>query len=157
MFLKFRTMKNFSWGHGIFIFYTIFAFSLFYQVYKSTQYDHSLVVENYYEEDLNYQSRYDQIQNSQSLEAGLDIQLDKNEKIISLEFPADMIGVSGDLLLYKADNSKLDQHLPIQLNADNRMEIPFESIVAGQWKLEVKWEQGGKAYFDKKILRIPAV
>ncbi len=150
-------MKNFNWGTGIFLFYTIFAGSLFYQVYKSTQYDHDLVVENYYEEDLAYQSRYEQMQNSRSLEAGLSIRLNKEEKIISLDFPTDMEGVTGDLLLYRANNKKLDKHLPLQLNAENRMEIPIKNIVAGRWKLEVKWEQGGKAYFDKKVINIPAV
>ncbi len=150
-------MKNINWGTGIFIFYTIFAGSLFYQVYKSTQYDHDLVVENYYEEDLNYQSRYEQMQNSRSLEAGLAIRFNKEEKVISLKFPTGMEGVNGNLLLYRASNKKLDKHFPIELNAENRMEIPIENIVAGRWKLEVKWEHGGKAYFDKKVIYIPTV
>ena len=149
-------MKKINWGTGIFIFYTIFAGSLAFQVYKSTQYDNSLVGDNYYEEDLNYQTKYEQIQNSRSLEAGLAINLNKAEEFISLEFPADMKGVSGELLLYRANNKKLDKHLPLKLNAENRMEIPFADIVAGRWKLEVTWEHGGKKYFDKKALFIPA-
>jgi len=150
-------MKRINWGTGIFIFYTLFAISLFYQVYKSTQYDHNLVVENYYEDDLNYQSRYDQMQNSRSLKAGLAIQLNKEQQKISLEFPTDMQGISGSLLLYRPSDKNLDQHLPITLGPDNKMDIPFHGLLAGRWKVEVKWEQGGKAYYDKKVVDIPKV
>ena len=149
-------MKKINWGTGIFIFYTVFAASLFYQVYKSTQYDHSLVVENYYEEDINYQSRYDQIQNSRSLEAGLEIEFKSNEKIIILDFPKDKPNISGEILLYRANNKKLDQHIPIQLNTENKMFIPTDKILMGRWKMEVEWETDGKSYFDKRVLHIPA-
>ncbi|MEZ4931820.1 MAG: FixH family protein [Saprospiraceae bacterium] len=147
---------KFNWGTGIFLFYGIFAATLFFAVYRSTKYDHSLVVENYYEEDLNYQSRFDQIQNSRSLEAGLVIQLDRKEKMISLDFPKDKKGISGEILLYRADNKKLDQHIPIQLNAENTMLIPTKDILMGRWKMEVVWETGGQSYFDKRVLNIPA-
>jgi hypothetical protein len=43
---------KFNWGTGIAIFYIIFVVSLVFQVFKSRQYDHSLVVDNYYEEDI---------------------------------------------------------------------------------------------------------
>ena len=148
---------KFNWGTGIFLFYTIFAGTLFFAVYKSTQYDHSLVVENYYEEDINYQNRYDQIQNSRSLEAGLVIKLNNSENVIALDFPKDKTGISGEILLYRANNKKLDQHIPIQLNAENKMLIPTQNIVSGRWKLEVEWETGGKSYFDKRTLFIPTV
>lgn len=147
---------KFNWGTGIFLFYSIFAATLFFAVYRSTQHDHSLVVENYYEEDLNYQSRFDQIQNSRSLEAGLVIQLDRKEKMISLDFPKDKKGISGEILLYRADNKKLDQHIPIQLNAENTMLIPTKDILMGRWKMEVVWEADGQSYFDKRVLNIPA-
>ncbi|MEO1258587.1 MAG: FixH family protein [Bacteroidota bacterium] len=149
-------MKKINWGTGIFIFYTLFAASLFYQVYRSTQYDHSLVVENYYEEDINYQSRYDQIQNSRSLKAGLEIEFKKNEKIIALDFPKDKSNISGEILLYRANNKKLDQYIPIQLNAENKMIIPTDNILMGRWKMEVEWETDGKSYFDKRVLHIPS-
>lgn len=147
---------KFNWGTGIFLFYSIFAATLFFAVYRSTKHDHSLVVENYYEEDLNYQSRFDQIQNSRSLEAGLIIQLDRKEKMISLDFPKDKKGISGEILLYRADNKKLDQHIPIQLNAENTMLIPTKDILMGRWKMEVVWEADGQSYFDKRVLNIPA-
>ena len=149
-------MKKFNWGTGIFIFYTIFAAILFNAVYRSTQHDHSLVVENYYEEDINYQSRYNQIQNSRSLEAGLVIELNKKEKIISLDFPKDKKEISGDILLYRANNKKLDQHIPIQLNAENKMLIPTNDILMGRWKMEVEWKTDGESYFDKRVLYIPS-
>ena len=149
-------MKNFNWGTGIFVFYTIFAAILFFAVYRSTQHDHSLVVENYYEEDIRYQNRFDQIQNSRSLEAGLVIQLNGEEKTISLDFPKEKEGISGEILLYRANNKKLDQHIPIILNEENKMIIPTDKILTGYWKMEVEREMEGKSYFDKKVIKIPS-
>ena len=51
-----------NWGTGIFIFYSLFVGALVFQLVKSFQYDNSLVVENYYEKDLNYQEQYNKIQ-----------------------------------------------------------------------------------------------
>ena len=59
---------KFNWGTGIFLFYTFFAVTLFFQVYQSTQYDNHLVVDNYYEKDIQYQVQYEKIANSLGLE-----------------------------------------------------------------------------------------
>jgi len=48
---KFRHMK-FNWGTGIFTFLILFIATLAFVLYKSRQYHNSLVMNNYYELDL---------------------------------------------------------------------------------------------------------
>ena len=147
-------MKKFNWGTGIFIFYSLFAISLFYQVYKTTQYDRSLVVDNYYEEDLAYQSRFDQIKNSQDLAEKLIIQLNNEDKTISLHFPKDKKEIKGKVLLYRPSDKSMDRLLPIDLNSENEMRIATDNFATGRWKVKVEWEAGGQSYFDKRAIYI---
>ncbi len=146
---------KFNWGTGIFIFYTLFALSLFYQVYKSTQYDHSLVVDNYYEKDLAYQSQFEKIENSLHLEPGLIINHFPKSKLIVLEFPKDLPAITGTVRFYRANDKSKDLDIPIQIDQANVMEIPAEPFISGQWKVEVDWQAAQKGYFDRKILKMP--
>ncbi|GJM32874.1 MAG: cytochrome Cbb3 oxidase maturation protein CcoH [Saprospiraceae bacterium] len=147
---------KFNWGTGIFLFYSIFAASLFYQVYKSTLYDNSLVVDNYYEKDLAYQSMFEKKENSMRLEDGLKISYHPDIQTVSLNFPKNQHGVMGKVLFYRANDKSQDITLDIQTNTINEMILPVEALTYGQWKIEVDWQSGGKPYFDEKVITIIA-
>lgn len=138
-----------NWGQGIFIFYTIFAITMITMVVKSTGYDHSLVEEDYYAEDLKYQSTYDKMQNSLSLPEPVNITYDHIKNLVSINFP---IGVqpTGTVRLYRPDNKKLDLSFPIKTNADGTMIIPTTDIVTGVWKVKMDWSANGKEYLEIK-------
>lgn len=144
-----------NWGTGIFLFYTFFATTLFYQVYKSTQYDHSLVVEDYYAKDLAYQSTFDKLENSMRLETPLQINYQKAINKVILSFPKNMTDLSGDILLYRASDKKSDLHLPIKVNSNNEMDIVMDGLQAGKWKIEVDWKGNQSSFLDRLIVEIP--
>ena len=75
-----------NWGTGIAIFFSVFVLSLVYQVYRSTQYDHSLVSDQYYADDLRYQEHYDKLANAQSLEKDLQIRQPKPGETIEIAY-----------------------------------------------------------------------
>jgi len=144
-----------SWGTGIFLFYTFFATTLFYQVYKSTQYDHSLVVENYYEKDLTYQSTLDKLNNSNALKTPLNIYYYDVLQLLELEFPAEITTIAGSILFYRASNKKEDVRLPITVGMDKCMNVFVRTLKPGIWKIEVDWIGDGTPYFDRTIIDIP--
>lgn len=145
---------KFNWGTGIFLFYSIFAASLFFQVYKSTQYDYHLVVENYYEKDLAYQSHYEKIENSQALQTPLQINYSNKQKMIELIFPDGVGAIQGTVLFYRSSDKKMDVQLPIVINDEQKMMIKSDKFSDGYWRVEVDWEADGKAYFDKKQIQL---
>ena len=151
--VKIKIMKI-NWGTGIFIFYSFFAATLFYQVYKSTQYDHSLVVENYYEKDLAYQATYNKLTNSIALNPPLKINHDDNSKMIHVEFPKSFKSVEGTVLLYRASNKKEDVNLPIRVNGDNQMDISAHTLGTGKWKIEIDWIGNKKPFLNRKTILI---
>jgi len=144
-----------NWGTGIFIFYSCFAMSLFFQVYKSTQYDHHLVVEDYYAKDLAYQSTFDKLKNSMSLKTPLTIEHQQPIQQVDLAFPKDFKVVAGSILLYRASDKKADIRLPIKVDAHNNMTINIETLQMGRWKVEVDWTADGTAYLNRKKIEIP--
>jgi len=144
-----------NWGTGIFLFYTFFATTLFYQVYKSTQYDHSLVVEDYYAKDLAYQSTFDKLENSMALAPPLQVAYQKKISLVSVSFPKKMQSISGTVLLYRASNKKEDIQLPIKIGIDNEMEIDVSSLAMGKWKVEIDWMGDHISYLDRAIIEIP--
>lgn len=147
-------IMKFNWGTGIFIFYTVFAGSLFYQVYASTKYDNDLVEENYYEKDLAYQSRYERIENSLNLEEKLSIQYDVELNQIELDFPVNEESLSGNIRMYRADDEKKDMRMPVLLMQENKMLINAEELTEGVWKVEIEWELDNLPCFDSKSIYI---
>ena len=145
---------KFNWGTGLFLFYSIFAASLFYQVYKSTQYDNSLVVENYYEKDLAYQSMFEKKENSMRLEHGLDIAYIPSTQMVKLSFPEELGSIDGKILFYRANDKSKDISLSIYTDAANEMVVPVKDLINGQWKVEVDWQANKTPYFDEKTILI---
>ncbi len=148
-------MKKINWGTGIFIFYTFFATTLFYQVYKSTQYDHSLVVENYYEKDLAYQSTLDKLNNSNALETPLQINYYDILQLVELAFPKEMKNITGSILFYRASDKKADVLLPIEVGMDNCVDVFIRTLKPGFWKIEVDWVGDGTPYLDRTMIVVP--
>lgn len=148
-------MKKINWGTGIFLFYTFFAITLFYQVYKSTQYDNCLVVEDYYEKDLSYQQTIDKLKNSATLTTPLQITYYDILELVELEFPTEFEKITGTIQFYWAADKKEDVILPIDLGGDNCMNVFIRTLKPGFWKIEVDWIGDGTPILDKKMIVIP--
>ena len=54
--------KKFNWGHGILLFFIIFVGSMLTVLWLSFGVDHSLVRDDYYDEDIHYQETFDKKQ-----------------------------------------------------------------------------------------------
>lgn len=148
-------MKKINWGTGIFLFYTFFAITLFYQVYKTTQYDHSLVVDNYYEKDLSYQSTLNKLNNSNALETPLQVNYYDILQLVELEFPQEMKNITGNILFYRPSNKKEDVRLPIEVGMDNCVNVFIRTLKPGLWKIEVDWIGDGTPYLDRTMIVVP--
>lgn len=141
-----------SWGTAIAIFYTAFAVAMVSLVVWSKGFDHALVVENYYEQDLKYQSHLDKIANSRSLPNDLFISEDKVEKSLRFQFPKEAGQASGDVVFYKPDDEGLDFSIKIQPGESGEFVVPTGNLAPGRWKVKVDWQGDGRAFFQEKII-----
>lgn len=144
-----------NWGTGIAIFYTTFALFMVGMVIRSTFYDHSLVVDDYYAKDLTYQEQYDKIKNSQDLEEGLIIKSNGSERTVELTFPKGIKDITGKIQFYRPSGAGNDFFVNIDQPENGKMLIPIkEDVVSGYWIVKVDWKGDGKAFYDEKNIRV---
>ncbi|HIB36240.1 FixH family protein [Mesonia sp.] len=147
-------MKKLNWGVGIVITIACFiGFIMFFVIKMSTdkKYDHDLVTEEYYKQELAYQDQIDAQQNSARLVKN--IQVEVNAEGIQIMFPSEKKDVKGEVSLYRPSNKKLDLEIPISLE-NQQMIIPAEKLVEGKYKLSINWKSNGTTYLYKKDLQI---
>ena len=138
-------MKNFNWGHGIALFYSIFVGVLFTALIASRSVDHSLVADDYYALDIAYQQQYEKIQNNLSGDQ-IEISHQAAQKTIKIDFQsADKI--EGEIHFYRPSNQSLDFTLPIK---DLSTTIDTRELAAGKWRIKVDWRDAQKAYYQTK-------
>lgn len=145
---------KFNWGHGIALFYGIFAVSLLAVVIKTTQYDHSLVTEKYYEKDLQYQEHYEKLANSQKLTQPLKVWKDKDAQALSIQFPNGMGNIQGEVTFYRPVNSDEDFSIPFQLSGENLLEYNTTDLQPGLWTIKIDWKAGRVPYYQEVNISI---
>ena len=147
-------MKKLNWGVGIVITIACFiGFIMFFVIKMSTdkKYDHDLVTEEYYKQELAYQDQIDAQQNSARL--AKNIQVEVTAEGIQIKFPSEKKDIKGEVSLYRPSNKKLDLEIPISLE-NQQMLIPAEKLVEGKYKLSINWKSNKTTYLYKKDLQI---
>ncbi len=147
-------MKKLNWGVGIVITIACFiGFIMFFVIKMSTdkKYDHDLVTEEYYKQELAYQDQIDAQQNSARL--AKNIQVEVTAEGIQILFPSEKQNIKGEVNLYRPSNKKLDLEIPISLE-NQQMLIPAEKLVEGKYKLSINWKSNKTTYLYKKDLQI---
>ncbi|RME05447.1 MAG: hypothetical protein D6816_08870 [Bacteroidetes bacterium] len=140
---------KFTWGTGIAIFYIAFVIIMVGMVVYSKTFDNSLVVENYYDEDLRFQEKIDKLENSAKLEKDLEIASTNNLDIL-LSFPENLKNITGTVLLYRADDISKDVSFKISVNEKNQMLIPGNEYLGARWTVKVDWQGDGTPYYKEK-------
>lgn len=141
---------KFNWGTGIAIFYSVFVVVMVGMVIYSRGVDHSLVMDNYYEEDLKYQSHIDAVKNTRTLGQDLVIRFSKEEKSVQLDFPEEFSELKGSIWFYRADNKSLDFKINIQPGEGRHITVPTPDLVPGRWTIKVNWEGDGRPFYKEE-------
>ncbi len=140
-----------NWGTGIVIGFVIFIGFIMFMVVTmmtDTNYNHDLVTEEYYKEELVYQKEIDAEQNAQSLSENISIRNTKNG--ITITFPKKMKyqDIKGTVSFYRPSNKKLDFDVPIHLSS-NQLLIPDKNLLEGRWDIKVDWTYESVHYLYK--------
>lgn len=137
--------KKFNWGHGITLFYIFFVGIVVTALVASFGVDHSLVVDEYYSEDLAYQSKYDKMANSLNSD---NINIITAGEDVVISFPG-VEKVSGEVHFYRASDKSQD----FTRNITSNQEIFSKTTLSkGKWSVKVDWETGGKSYYKEEVI-----
>ena len=140
-----------NWGTAIVIaFIGFIGFIMYFVVNMSAndKYDHDLVVEDYYKQELEFQTDIDKEKNAWELTTN--VSWEKTEDGIVITFPEDLNieAIKGKVFLYRPSNKQLDFETPISLSNHNLL-IPDNRLLDGRWNIKIDWTYDSKPYLYK--------
>lgn len=143
-----------SWGWKITLLYGGFVTMMVTLVVMSSQQDIPLVRDDYYEHDLKYNEQLTRMANSQKLTKNIEVSYDEPNSKITLQFPEEMIGLSGEVLVFRPSQEGIDFTLPIEKLTDNSLTFGTSEMLKGNWKLKINWENESTTYYKEVVLDI---
>ena len=141
-------MKNFSWGHGVFIAlaaFIIFILSMLF-LFPNGQKNSEMVTDNYYEEELKYQDVIDSKKRADELQEKPVYSQDKAG--IKITFPQDYnnSNTTVKFVLNRTDDQNLDVHKAVQLDVNRSFVIPAQVLKMGNYTLRLSWTKDKTDY-----------
>jgi len=143
---------KFNWGTGIVIamaLFIVFILSFVYKTIAIDKYEHHLVSEDYYKDELYYQEEIDKLNNASKLSEN--ITLSNSSQGITIQFPEnlDFNKIKGTIYFLRRSNYKLDFDKEIKLN-DHFIIIPDSLLVSGKWIIKIDWQYNDEKYLLKE-------
>ena len=143
-----------NWGLRIILLYTAFVGGMLFLVYKCTQQNIDLVSPDYYAQEIKYQEKIDRLNNSQHQDVRLAVVYAVEKDLIQITFPSSSTSnnTTGEIVLFRPDNSKLDFKIPIDI-ADGVQNIPTDKLSKGLWRVKSSWSTNETPYYqEEKII-----
>lgn len=141
-----------SWPTGIIIAiasFVVFILSFMYKVTFLPQYDHHLVSDDYYMDELNYQQEIDKQNKGIDLKENVTIKKVEDGLLISFPSEFDYSKITGTINFLRLSNDKIDFSLPIKLSANDLL-IKDENLVQGRWDVNIEWTVNEITYLLKE-------
>lgn len=143
-----------NWGTGIVLAFVGFiAFIMYFIVSMNVddKYDHDLVSDDYYGDELKYQADIDKLKNANDLSTN--ISYERTEEGLKINFPEDIDykEITGNMFLYRPSNKQLDFETAISLS-NSYLLIPDKRLVDGRWNIKIDWQYKGKSYLFKESI-----
>jgi hypothetical protein len=128
--------------------FIVFILSFVYKSVMMDEYQHELVSEDYYRDELHYQEEIDKLKKASELKE--DVSLVRNNEGLTIRFPEDLDAsqITGTIYLQRPSNQNLDLRMQIELR-DNEILIPDESLATGKYLVIVDWKHEASEYMFK--------
>ena len=141
-----------NWGTGIvvaMILFMVFILQFVYRVTFVKKYDHNLVTEDYYKEELHYQEEIDKMNNASKLPENIVIK--RAASGVDIIFPSGMEPdkITGKIYFKRLSNNKLDFEREIKLDS-LVFHIPEGQFIEGHWEVKIDWKYNDKPYMLKE-------
>jgi hypothetical protein len=143
---------KFTWGHAMVL--VLLSFMVFIVSFIIRLNISELVTEDYYSQEVKYQSLMDAEQNFISLSQKPSISFEKQEIKLSFPQPFNANNAKGTILFYRPSDAKKDLEIPILLDENKWQRIPTINLDKGKYQIILDWQTNGKRYYTKQILKI---
>jgi hypothetical protein len=137
-----------NWGNKLIVVFIVFGGMISYMVYRCMQTPVNLVSEQYYKDELAYQTVIDGTRQANALSGKL-VLAQEVGKSVRLELPADMRGraVEGAIFFYCPSDVRRDRRIPLKVDAKGEQVIGNGMVPGGHYTVKVSWQVAGVNYF----------
>jgi len=143
-----------NWGTGLVIGMVLFIGFILFLVVKMTtddRYNHELVEEDYFKQELLLEDKLLARKNYVALKAP--ITGARTEQGWNLTFPPTLSNkqITGNVFLYRPSDKQLDFAIPLQISGSNML-IPKDRLADGRWNISVNFTYNGQPYLYENQL-----
>jgi hypothetical protein len=148
-------MMNISWGTKIAILYSSFVLMIGVMVYVCVNQQVDLVSDDYYERELAFQDKINEMNNANALPEKIIHTILASE--IQLQFPNLFKGqkMEGEIYFFRPSDKSKDFKLPVSLNDNMQEVISLSNLSKGMYKMQINWTTNEKKYFSEEVIVIP--
>ncbi len=136
-----------NWGHKIFIVIIVFVVGILSMVYVSMQQTNEMFDENYYAQELQFQSLIDAQKALQKLQTGPIIQQDQQFVTIQLPKSSYEMIQDGSVNFLKQDNQKGDLKFKLLPDSSGKFQVNKIDFKKSVYKIRVKWTNQKQLYY----------
>lgn len=142
-----------SWPKWIVVSFILFILFIGSMVYIMMKQDISLVAENYYEQELEYQQQLTRKNNTLMLDKKPEVRI-REGKYVEITFPYEGQLEGGKVQLFRPSTKKLDEQFTFSSLTDNRLFYEMKNHIAGACRIRIWWKMSDKEYFWEEFVVI---
>lgn len=142
-----------NWGWSLAIASMLFMAYILFFVVRAQQNRVELVSDNYYQQELDYQSRIEAQKNSVEYKDSVSMTIFPDK--IELRVPPDLAESTGEIEFYYPASQRQDFKEVLSTDALGIQQFDRNKFASGRAEMRLKMEKNGKKYFFHKSLYIP--
>lgn len=136
-----------NWGTRIALFYGSFVVFIMVLVVMAFQQDFDLVADDYYEQEIAYQGRIDQLTNAK--DDNQEVTVSEVDGAVRLAFASKADDVK--VHFFRPSDDAMDVRLE-EAAVDAEISVPSDRFTKGKYLVKVEWKANGKTYFQEDDL-----
>ena len=148
-------MLKLSWGKRIAMLYIGFVALIVVMITMSMRQKVELVSDDYYDRELAFQEKIDEMNNANALPEKIIHSITDNSFLIVFPSQFKTNVVEGEILFFRPSDASKDFKSAIQLDGDAKQLIDRKNLSKGMYKMQIYWKANGTAYFVEETIVIP--
>jgi len=145
------------WPYSIIAFFAVAIAGTGFLIYLATSNRTELVANDYYDQEIRFQQRFDQVRRTQPWEPKIAARISPEGDAVILNLPAEhaALRAEGTVRLYRPSSAEADRSEPLHLDATGSQRLALSGLSPGRWKVRLQWKVAADDYFAERDLVIP--
>jgi hypothetical protein len=145
------------WPYGIVAAFVVFVGGVTALIVTATRDTNELVTRDYYEQELRYQTRLDQLSRTRFWSNRITTAYDSGGRRVKITVPHEHVaaGATGQLHLYRPSSAAADHSLALLPDREGNQWVDASALSPGLWKVRLEWKVGADDFFADRSVVIP--